>query len=92
MTDWHAGIPMPPLSLFFVTPDGTRHRLDGDRWDPASLTGRDRALCGALLEYALQRIHKAEVEETHPSKTEDLAPEDRCAACDCHPHPAGTTQ
>jgi DNA-binding XRE family transcriptional regulator len=48
-------------SLRYVGSDGTCHQIDGDHWDPTSLSPRDRAVCRALLTFALGRLNESEV-------------------------------
>lgn len=45
-----------PAVIYVAADRSTICQIDGDQFDPTGLTGRDRALCIALLEHALDRL------------------------------------
>jgi transcriptional regulator with XRE-family HTH domain len=42
--------------LLYVATDGTRHAIDAERWDPETLSDRERAIFLALATYTLKRL------------------------------------
>jgi DNA-binding XRE family transcriptional regulator len=43
-------------ALLYLDASGIAHAIDAEQFDPATLSGRDRTLCRALLALALDRL------------------------------------
>jgi transcriptional regulator with XRE-family HTH domain len=58
-----------PLSLIFVSSDGSRHEVDGDRWSASALSSRDRAILKALLSLVDDRLAESVPGPPDPKET-----------------------